>query len=182
VKSAEGEGSVFSFGLSYEYDPTEEASAPVVVATAILADYGHCLAGKRFLVAEDNEVNQQLVEHVLRRGGGEVQLAGNGELAIRFLRQGGQYDLIIMDLQMPVMDGYAATQYIRNELRSPIPIIAMTATALIGEQLRCFEVGMNDYMTKPFEFTDLYKRIVTILENPRSFPDYRSLARSGPIS
>ncbi len=182
MKSAEGEGSVFSFGLSYEYDLTDGASVPVVAATAILADYSHCLAGKRFLVAEDNEVNQQLMEHVLRRGGGEVQLAANGELAIRFLQQGGQYDLIIMDLQMPVMDGYAATQYIRNELRSPIPIIAMTATALIGEQLRCFEVGMNDYMTKPFEFTDLYKRIVTLLENPRSFPDYRSLARSGPIS
>ena len=182
VKSAEGEGSVFSFGLSYEYDLTDGASVPVVAATAILADYSHCLAGRRFLVAEDNEVNQQLMEHVLRRGGGEVQLAANGELAVRFLQQGGQYDLIIMDLQMPVMDGYAATQYIRNELRSPIPIIAMTATALIGEQLRCFEVGMNDYMTKPFEFTDLYKRIVTLLENPRSFPDYRSLARSGPIS
>jgi PAS domain S-box-containing protein len=182
VKSAEGVGSEFSFGLSYEYDLTEDANAPVVSATAILTDYSHCLAGKRFLVAEDNEVNQQLVEHVLRRGGGEVQLAGNGELAIRFLQQGGEYDLIIMDLQMPVMDGYAATQYIRNELRLSIPIIAMTATALIGEQLRCFEVGMNDYMTKPFEFTDLYKRIVALLENPRSFPDYRSLARSGPIS
>jgi CheY-like chemotaxis protein len=150
--------------------------------SAVLTDYSQCLAGKRFLVAEDNEVNQQLMEHVLRRGGGEVQLAGNGELAIRFLRQGGDYDLIIMDLQMPVMDGYAATQYIRNELRLPIPIIAITATALIGEQLRCFEVGMNDYMTKPFEFTELYKRIISLLENPRSFPDYRSLARSGPVS
>jgi PAS domain S-box-containing protein len=182
VKSTEGEGSVFSFGLSYEYDVAEEASVPVVAAATILADYSHCLAGKRFLVVEDNEVNQQLMDHVLRRGGGEVQLAGNGELAIRYLRQGGGYDLIIMDLQMPVMDGYAATQYIRNELRSPIPILAMTATALIGEQLRCFEVGMNDYMTKPFEFTELYKRILSLLENPRSFPDYRSLARSGPIS
>ena len=147
-----------------------------------MADYSKCLTGKRFLVAEDNEVNQQLVDHVLRRAGGEVQLAGNGELAVRFLQQGGQYDLIIMDLQMPVMDGYATTQYIRNELRLSIPIIAMTATALIGEQMRCFEVGMNDYMTKPFEFTELYKRIVSLLDNPRSFPDYRSLARTGPIS
>jgi len=182
VKSSEGTGSVFSFGLSYEYDIKEEVVAPVAAGSAVLADYSQCLAGKRFLVAEDNEVNQQLVEHVLRRGGGEVQLAGDGELAIRYLRQGGKYDLIIMDLQMPVMDGYAATQYIRNELRLSIPIIAMTATALIGEQLRCFEVGMNDYMTKPFEFIELYKRIISLLENPRSFPDYRSLARSGPIS
>jgi PAS domain S-box-containing protein len=182
VRSAEGAGSVFSFGLTYEYEMAGEMSAPLVAATTVLADYSKCLVGKRFLVAEDNEVNQQLVDHVLRRGGGEVQLAANGELAIRFLQQGGQYDLIIMDLQMPVMDGYAATQYIRNELRHSIPIIAMTATALIGEQMRCFEVGMNDYMTKPFEFTELYKRIVSLLDNPRSFPDYRSLARSGPIS
>ena len=181
VESIEGSGSVFSFDLSYEYD-TEDLCAPAPAVAAVLADYSQCLAGKRFLVAEDNEINQQLVEHVLRRGGGEVQLAGNGELAIRYLQQGGNYDLIIMDLQMPVMDGYAATQYIRNQLGLPIPIIAMTATALIGEHLRCFEVGMNDYMTKPFEFTELYKRIVSLLENPRSFPDYRSLARTGPRS
>lgn len=182
VESVEGSGSVFSFDLSYEYDTAEDVGVTAPAVAVVLADYSQCLAGKRFLVAEDNEVNQQLVEHVLRRGGGEVQLAGNGELAIRYLQQGGNYDLIIMDLQMPVMDGYAATRYIRNQLGSPIPIIAMTATALVGEQLRCFEVGMNDYMTKPFEFTDLYKRIVSLLENPRSFPDYRSLARTGPRS
>jgi PAS domain S-box-containing protein len=182
VESVEGSGSVFSFDLSYEYDTAEDVGVPAPAVAVVLADYSQCLAGKRFLVAEDNEVNQQLVEHVLRRGGGEVQLAGNGELAIRYLQQGGNYDLIIMDLQMPVMDGYAATRYIRNQLGLPIPIIAMTATALVGEQLRCFEVGMNDYMTKPFEFTDLYKRIVSLLENPRSFPDYRSLARTGPRS
>jgi len=78
------------------------------------------------------------------------------------LALGENYDLIIMDLQMPVMDGYKATQRIRGELGSDIPIIAMTATALIGEQVRCFEVGMNDYMTKPFEFTDLYRRILAL--------------------
>ena len=182
VESSEGVGSVFYFELGYDYDPALNDGVPAAGVTAVLADYSQCLAGKRFLVAEDNEVNQQLVEHVLRRGGGDVVLAGNGELAIRYLQQNNHYDLIIMDLQMPVLDGYAATQFIRNELQSSIPIIAMTATALIGEQLRCFEVGMNDYMTKPFEFTELYKRIVNLLENPRSFPDYRGLTRSRPIS
>ena len=161
VKSIEGQGSIFSFELTYGYTSAEGAVSPVGVAAA-LADYNQCLAGKRFLVAEDNEVNQQLVEHVLRKGGGVVQLAGNGEEAIRHLAQGKNYDLIIMDLQMPVMDGYTATQRIRGELGSDIPIIAMTATALIGEQVRCFEVGMNDYMTKPFEFTDLYRRILAL--------------------
>jgi PAS domain S-box-containing protein len=162
VKSVEGQGSVFSFQLTYGYTSAEGGVSPVGVAVA-LADYNQCLAGKRFLVAEDNEVNQQLVEHVLRRGGGVVQLAGNGEEAIRYLALGeNNYDLIIMDLQMPVMDGYTATQRIRGDLQLEIPIIAMTATALIGEQVRCFEVGMNDYMTKPFEFSDLYRRILAL--------------------
>ncbi len=159
VKSVEGEGSTFSFQLTYGYTSSEAAASTVGMAAVLTTDYNQCLAGKRFLVAEDNEVNQQLVEHVLRRGGGVVQLAGNGEEAIRYLEQGENYDLIIMDLQMPVMDGYTATQRIRRDLLLEIPIIAMTATALIGEQVRCFEVGMNDYMTKPFEFSDLYRRI-----------------------
>jgi PAS domain S-box-containing protein len=182
VVSSEGAGSEFAFILSYGYDPADKAGTPVAAATAVLADYSQCLAGRRFLVAEDNEVNQQLVDHVLRRGGGLVQLASNGEQAVRHLQEGERYDLIIMDLQMPVMDGYAATQYIRNDLQLQIPIIAMTATALIGEQVRCFEVGMNDYMTKPFEFTDLYKRIISLLDDPRPYADYLAFARSGPVS
>ncbi|HEY4335074.1 MAG TPA: response regulator, partial [Puia sp.] len=97
------------------------------------------------------------------KGGGEVQLANNGEEAVGFLKKGGVYDLIIMDLQMPVMDGHAATRCIRHELALATPIIAMTATALVGEQLRCFESGMNDYMTKPFEFAELYKRITRLI-------------------
>ncbi|WP_431217442.1 response regulator [Puia sp. P3] len=100
----------------------------------------------------------------MKRGGGEVQLTGDGEEALEHLRQGKRYDLIIMDLQMPLMDGYTATRAIRTDLRLDTPIIAMTATALVGEQLRCFEVGMNDYMTKPFEFAELYKRILNLLE------------------
>jgi PAS domain S-box-containing protein len=162
VHSRENEGSVFYFRLTYGYNGVPETSAPVA---PVLSDHFHsqCLAGRRFLVAEDNEVNQQLMDHVLRRGGGEVRLAGNGEEAVAFLQQGESYDLILMDLQMPVMDGYAATRYIRQELRMPIPIIAITATALVDEQLRCLEAGMNDYMTKPFEFAELYKRITTLL-------------------
>ncbi|HVS96708.1 MAG TPA: response regulator, partial [Puia sp.] len=121
------------------------------------------LAGRKFLVAEDNEVNQQLIDQVLKRGGGQVRLTSNGEEALSFLRRGENYDLIIMDLQMPVMDGYAATRCIRQELQLSTPILAMTASAMLDEQLRCLEVGMNDYMTKPFEFADLYKRINTLL-------------------
>ncbi|HEY4064221.1 MAG TPA: PAS domain S-box protein [Puia sp.] len=159
VTSEEGKGSTFHFRLGYGYNSIPGVNTP---AAPSIRDYSQCLAGKRFLVAEDNEVNQQLIDHVLRKGGGTVQLAGNGEEAVRLLRQDGSYDLIIMDLQMPVMDGYAATQYIRGELQLPTPIIAMTATALTGEKLRCFEAGMNAYMTKPFEFAELYKTILSL--------------------
>ena len=158
VSSREKEGTTFQFRLSYWYaGPSDDETS----ATAAAADQANrqSLAGKRFLVVEDNEVNQLLIDQVLRRGGGEVRVACNGEEAIGFLREGESYDLIIMDLQMPVMDGYSATRYIRQELRLSIPIIAMTATAMVDEQLRCLEVGMSDYMTKPFEFDDLYKRI-----------------------
>jgi PAS domain S-box-containing protein len=170
LTSTEGAGTTFNFHLPYEYDGLQFTGA---LAPTVLIDYSQCLTGKKFLVAEDNEVNQQLVDHVLKRGGGEVQLAGNGEEAVHHLRQGEHFDLVIMDLQMPVMDGYEATRCIRQDLQLPVPIIAMTATALVGEQLRCTEAGMNDYMTKPFEFTDLYKRILTLLDSSTVYSDAR---------
>jgi PAS domain S-box-containing protein len=158
VNSREKEGTTFQFRLCYGFaSPSENTTSTGAAASNQVSP--HSLSGKRFLVVEDNEVNQLLIDQVLRRGGGEVRLAGNGEEAIGYLQEGENYDLIIMDLQMPVMDGYSATKYIRQELRLSIPIIAMTATAMVDEQLRCLEVGMSDYMTKPFEFDDLYRRI-----------------------
>jgi len=129
-----------------------------------MTDDNQLLVGRRFLVAEDNEVNQKLVEYVLNKAGGIVQLAGDGHEAVELLRQSQDYDLIIMDLQMPVMDGYGATQIIRDELKLQVPIIAMTATALVGEQVRCLDAGIDEYMTKPFDFKELYKKINVLLE------------------
>ena len=160
VSSEEGKGSTFSFQLPYGNSDRQTRDTPV---TSNISDYSKLLAGMRFLVAEDNEVNQQLVDHVLKKAGATVMLVSNGEEAVQHLQKDAAFDCIIMDLQMPVMDGYAATQHIRSVLRLPIPIIAMTATAMIGEQIRCIEVGMNDYMTKPFEFTELYRRIGALL-------------------
>ena len=160
VTSKENQGTTFQFRLTYGYNANADNKA-----SAGLPDHFHtqALAGRRFLVAEDNEVNRQLIDHVLRKAGGEVTLAGNGGEAVGFFQQGKTFDLVIMDLQMPVMDGYAATRYIRQELQLSVPIVAMTATALVDEQLHCLEAGMNDYMTKPFEFADLYKRISALL-------------------
>jgi signal transduction histidine kinase/CheY-like chemotaxis protein len=155
-----GEGSVFRFYLPYGYS---EGAVTMQSSTETSNDYSQLLMGKRFLVAEDNEINQKVIDYVLRRAGGTVELFNNGADAIKHLQQDQLFDLIIMDLQMPEMDGYATTRFIRNDLRIQTPIIAMTATAMKGEQWQCIESGMNEYMTKPFEFAELYKRISGLL-------------------
>ena len=162
LTSEEGKGSIFSFRIAYGNSQREEPGAVAAVATG-MSDHSQLLAGWKFLVAEDNEVNQKLVEYVLTKAGGTVQLAGNGLEAVNLLQQDAGYDLIIMDLQMPEMDGYGATKVIREEMRLQTPIIAMTATALIGEQVRCLDAGIDEYMTKPFDFKELYKTINALL-------------------
>jgi signal transduction histidine kinase len=155
-----GKGSTFQFHLPYGIS---SQPAPEIPAHKGTQEYNWLLAGKQVLVAEDNEINQKLIEFVLRKAGGTVTIANNGEEAIQYIQQNNIYDLIIMDLQMPKMDGYATTWYIRHHLRLTTPIIAMTATAMKDEQWQCLHAGMNDYMTKPFEFADLYKRIVHLV-------------------
>jgi signal transduction histidine kinase len=161
VTSTVGKGSTFEFYLPYGLTDKQAPEAPAPTGTQ---EYNNLLAGKNVLVAEDNEINQKLIEFVLRKAGGAVTIASNGEEAVQFLQQDKTYDLIIMDLQMPKMDGYATTYYIRQQLRLTTPIIAMTATAMKDEQWQCLHAGMNEYMTKPFEFAELYKRIVQLID------------------
>ena len=160
ASSVEGKGSSFHFYLPYGFKdrPSTQTAAPEVAG-----DTSNLLRGRHFLVAEDNEINQKLIDYVLTKAGATVHIAGNGAEAVDILREGQAFDCIIMDLQMPEMDGYTATRCIRKDLRIHTPIIAMTATAMKGEHLQCLESGMNDYMTKPFEFADLYKRLNCLL-------------------
>ena len=160
VTSKVGKGAAFTFHLPYGIS---EFAADDRNAAETSQDYSKLLAGRHFLVAEDNEINQKLIDYVLRKAGGTVEMFNNGADAIRRLQQDQVFDLIIMDIQMPEMDGYETTRYIRNDLKLRTPIIAMTATAMKGEHLQCIESGMNEYMTKPFEFQDLYKRIGSLL-------------------
>jgi signal transduction histidine kinase len=160
VTSAVGKGASFQFHLPFGISDSAGSDHNTAETTQ---DYSKLLAGKRFLVAEDNEINQKLIDYVLRKAGATVEMFNNGADAIRHLKDDQVFDLIIMDIQMPEMDGYATTRYIRNDLKLQTPIIAMTATAMKGEQLQCIESGMNEYMTKPFEFAELYKRIGTLL-------------------
>jgi signal transduction histidine kinase len=160
VTSKAGTGSTFSFYLPYGYSDVPEVEK---LSPGILQDYTLFLTGKHFLVVEDNEVNQKVIDYVLKKAGGSTQLVSNGVEAIKHLKDGRVFELIIMDLQMPEMDGYATTRIIRDDLRLQTPIIAMTATATEGEQLQCLQWGMDEYMTKPFEFNELYKKIGRLL-------------------
>lgn len=160
VQSKSGVGSDFSFEIPYDY---KENTNNKSISHSIEFDYATAFSGRRFLVAEDNEVNQKVISYVLEKVGITVDIAANGSEAIGFLKTNPNYDLIIMDLQMPVMDGYSTTNYIRRIMEITIPIIAMTASAMKGEERKCLQIGMNDYMSKPFDFADLYKRIYRLL-------------------
>jgi CheY-like chemotaxis protein len=107
---------------------------------------------------EDNLINQKLTSTILHHNGFEVSIAKNGRKAIEMLKESSP-DLILMDIQMPVLDGYRTTQLIRDELHIGTPIIAMTAHALSGERDKCLKAGMNDYLAKPFREADLLDKI-----------------------
>ena len=126
----------------------------------------------RILLAEDNAVNQKLAMRILEKMGFEVDAVNNGEEAILALQR-ASYDAILMDVQMPVMDGLTATQQIRggeySGINRDIPIIAMTAHALKGDRERCLEAGMNDYVAKPIQPEALVDKLMLWL-------DYHSLS------
>ncbi|KAF2082305.1 GAF domain-containing hybrid sensor histidine kinase/response regulator [Flavobacterium sharifuzzamanii] len=154
VKSTLNRGSEFFFTLSYKKSDTEETE----VKTVSKNDLGHL----KILLCEDNVLNQKLAKSVINNFGFDLDIAQNGEEGIELLSQ-KKYDLVLMDLQMPVKDGYQTTEYIRNEMNSNIPIIAMTAHSLVGEQERCYKVGMNAYVPKPFKQAILLKAIKTVM-------------------
>ncbi|GIV30749.1 MAG: hypothetical protein KatS3mg029_0100 [Saprospiraceae bacterium] len=114
------------------------------------------------LLVEDHPINQLTTRKVLTAWSPHVNvdIASNGQVAVDMLKE-QPYDLVLMDLQMPVMDGFEATQAIRTF--SKVPIIALTANASIPEQERCLQIGMNDYLTKPFKPEELYARILAVV-------------------
>jgi CheY-like chemotaxis protein len=110
--------------------------------------------GVRVLVADDNAVNRKVVTHLLRKLGAEVHSAMNGVEALQMLR-GRDFDVVLMDCQMPEMDGYEATRQLRNfevsQRNRHIPVIALTANALATDHQKCFAAGMDGYLTKPID-------------------------------
>ncbi|MCF6405852.1 ATP-binding protein [Chitinophaga filiformis] len=123
----------------------------------------------RLLVAEDNKMNQNLLRHLLGNRQLHYQLVNNGQEALSALSR-QHFDLVLMDLQMPEMDGYTATRKIREELQSNIPIIAMTAHAMLGEREKCLQAGMNEYLAKPIREGELY-RMIQVFTGKSSTPE-----------
>lgn len=114
------------------------------------------LRGTLVLLAEDNLINQEVAINILAEAGVEVEVANNGSEAVSAVRE-KDYDAVLMDMQMPVMDGYQATSVIRQENRfANLPIIAMTANAMQGDREKCLEAGMNDYVSKPIDPSQLF--------------------------
>ena len=135
-------------------DPSEiaEASVPREPAPdATTPPEGHSMKTPRVLVIEDNPVNQKVVCHMLRKMGFTVELAGDGRQGVDRLNDETPFDLVLMDCQMPVMDGYEATRTIRalEPPRSAVPIVALTANAMDGDREKCLAAGMDDYLSKP---------------------------------
>ena len=165
VESEPGQGS--SFEVLIDLKIAEERSVSPVSQTETDEQDGNILQGMRFLCAEDNAINAEILTELLKIEGAECTICENGEEILKTFEQSapGDYDMILMDVQMPVMNGYEATQAIRrsfHELAKTIPIIAMTANAFSEDIQHSLAVGMNAHISKPVEMTVLEKTIRNI--------------------
>ena len=161
VESRRGIGTKFTVDLSFDIASKEEVygSQDTIKSSAI-----HTIKGKRILLVEDNELNAEIAKTVLEDVGALITRAENGQQAVELFKEkpAGTFDAILMDLMMPVMDGYTATRKIRSLEHSDaktIPIIAMTANAFQEDAEKCIAVGMNAHLAKPL---DIEKMMITI--------------------
>lgn len=157
VESMPEQGSTFVFTLTYkkikaEVDKNKNGNNAQFVSDKKI----------HILLVEDNVLNQKLALRVLEKFGFTADLAQNGIIAVEKVKS-HRYDIILMDLQMPEMDGYQATSIIRKELKNATPIMAMTAHSLVGEKDKCIEIGMNEYITKPFNQRELFDKIMSFV-------------------
>jgi PAS domain S-box-containing protein len=160
VDSTEGKGSTFWFTVDITVLSDDQAVSAAPTHHPLPADDPSPilarLAGMQVLLVEDNEINQQVAREILGHAGVTVDIAGNGKAAVEMVLA-APYDAVLMDLQMPVMDGYEATRIIRADDRfKDLPIIAMTAHAMDTEREKCLAVGMNEHVTKPIDPDRLY--------------------------
>jgi PAS domain S-box-containing protein len=165
LTSVEEQGSTFYFQLRLLRAANSGTCAPTPAnpgSTAALPSKR--LQGLRILVVEDNKINQMVAKGLLAKEGADITLADNGQLGVdAVVAAQPPFDAVLMDIQMPVMDGYAATRVIRKDLGlATLPIIAMTANAMASDRAACLEAGMDDHVGKPFELNHLVGSILRL--------------------
>jgi CheY-like chemotaxis protein len=157
--STEGQGSCFWFEVTMS---VLQPVMPRALAAAPLVGLGNAL-GPRVLLAEDNHVNQTVARRMLEKLGCKVEVVASGRSALEVLAT-AHFDVVLMDCQMPELDGYEATRRIRagevSGANTQIPIIALTAFAMPGDRLKCINAGMSDYLSKPVRIEDLQAALV----------------------
>ena len=161
VKSKIKEGSTFSFTLTFK-KTNEEVNLEIEPE-----EINKEIRTVKILVVEDIPLNQLLMKTILDDLGFDRDIAENGKIAIEKLKI-NSYDIILMDLQMPEMNGFEATEYIRNTMKSKIPIIALTADVTTVDLAKCKAIGMNDYVSKPVNEELLYNKIISLVRKPTS--------------
>lgn len=165
VKSKLGKGTIFTINLNFG-----KSQATQIIQNIALDNSKNLthIENLNILLVEDNILNQLLAKKVLSNWKWNVDTAENGLAAVQKIKN-RTYDIVLMDIQMPEMDGYEATRLIRkkkNSEKNNVPIIAMTAHAISGEAEKCYKAGMNDYISKPFDENILYEKIITVCKTP----------------
>ncbi len=163
LESKLGKGSKFSFELAFPMATKNHIKQENSIQPEPVFD----LKNKEVLLVEDNSLNQMVAEKFLENMGLTIHIAENGAEAVKMLKK-KNYDLVLMDIQMPEMDGYEATHYIRNNfsgVKKNIPILAMTAHAFQDEEAKCRQAGMNDYISKPLNRNVLLDKVRQLLNS-----------------
>jgi CheY-like chemotaxis protein len=178
VASTPGKGSTFSLTIDAGPSRALRMTSPPSLATGATEQRSNPKSVNirlphRLLLAEDGPDNQRLIQLLLKKAGAEVALAENGrqavELALAAKQEGRDYDAILMDMQMPVMDGYEATQRLRDAGFTG-PIIAITAHAMTGDRERCLHTGCTDYVSKPIDRVTLLRTVARHILMKQSCP------------
>lgn len=165
LESVEGKGSKFYFEIKFQKTNRQSAAfpAPKIPQSLSSSIVNRSLDGARILLVEDNSMNQFLANQILKKWNAAVTFAETGKDALEAIKN-NTFDIILMDLQMPEMNGYDATTAIRNgkhgKCKPEIPIIALTADAFEETKMRVLQTGMNDFITKPFKQDELFTKIV----------------------
>ncbi len=164
VTSKEGRGTTFTFTFHFKLN---KGANEVPEKTQLVNMKMHALTDCRVLLVEDNIMNQRVAKYTIEKWGAKVTIAESGHKALELLSR-NKYDIILMDIQMPEMNGIQTTTKIRKELKNKTPIMAMTASVMQGERENCMKAGMNDYISKPFNPAELNLKmydLVPVMEN-----------------